>query len=51
LENISAIVDGKVSPKLASLLQGLDDKSASLIVSDPKLGMPSSPLHFANYKV
>ena len=39
LENISAIVEGKVSPKLASLLKELDDKSASLIVSDPKLGM------------
>jgi len=40
LENISAIVEGKVSPKLASLLKELDDKSASLIVSDPKLGIP-----------
>ena len=47
LENISAIVEGKVSPKLASLLKELDDKSASLIVSDPKLGMTTvfvSPL-------
>jgi nucleolar protein 58 len=38
LENISALVEGKVSPKLASLLKELDDKSATLIVSDPKLG-------------
>ena len=38
LDNISAIVDGKVSTKLASLLTGLEDKSGSLIVSDPKLG-------------
>jgi nucleolar protein 58 len=38
LDNISAIVEGKVSPKLASLLKALDEKSASLIVSDPKLG-------------
>ena len=39
LDNISAIVEGKVSPKLASLLADLNEKSASLIVSDPKLGM------------
>ena len=39
LDNISAIAKGKVSPKLASLLQDLDDKSSSLIVSDPKLGI------------
>jgi len=39
LDNISAIVEGKVTPKLASLLKDLDDKSASLIVSDPKLGI------------
>ena len=43
LDNIAAVVEGKVSPKLASLLQNLDDKSASLIVSDPKLGMTTSP--------
>lgn len=43
LDNISALVEGKVAPKLANLLKDLDDKSASLIVSDPKLGMdPSS---------
>jgi len=39
LDNIAAIVEGKVSTKLASLLKGLEDKSSSLIVSDPKLGM------------
>jgi nucleolar protein 58 len=39
MENISAIVEGKVAAKLASLLQDLNEKSASLIVSDPKLGM------------
>ena len=42
LDNIAAVVEGKVSPKLASLLQDLD-KSASLIVSDPKLGMTAIP--------
>jgi hypothetical protein len=34
-------VEGKVTPKLASILANLDDKSSSLIVSDPKLGIPS----------
>jgi len=41
LDNIAAIVEGKVSTKLASLLKGLEDKSSSLIVSDPKLGIIS----------
>jgi len=39
LDNISALVEGKVAPKLANLLKELDDKSGSLIVSDPKLGI------------
>jgi nucleolar protein 58 len=41
LDNISALVEGKVAPKLAALLHEFDEKSASLIVSDPKLGKPS----------
>ena len=45
LDNISAIVEGKVTPKLASILTNLDDKSSSLIVSDPKLGISSFLQH------
>jgi nucleolar protein 58 len=40
LEEVSAIVESKVSPMLASLLDSLkDEKKTSLIVADPKLGM------------
>ena len=39
LEEAAAIVEGKVTPKLASLLNGLkDEKKISLAVADPKLG-------------
>ena len=31
-------MEGKVTSKLATLLKSLDDKSSSLMVSDPKLG-------------
>ena len=38
LEEVSAIVEGKVTPKLASLLDTIkDEKKASLAVADPKL--------------
>ena len=40
LEEVAALVEGKVTPKLASLLESLkDEKKASLAVADPKLGM------------
>jgi len=39
LDNAAALVEGKVAPKLANLLKSLDEKSGSLIVSDPKLGI------------
>lgn len=39
LEEVTAIVDNKVSPMLASLLEGVkDEKKATLVVSEPKLG-------------
>ncbi|CAB72231.1 small subunit processome, U3 snoRNP-associated protein Nop58 [Schizosaccharomyces pombe] len=39
LDNVSALVEGKVSSKLSSLLEGLSDsKSSTLVVADPKLG-------------
>ncbi|KAF8536638.1 hypothetical protein BDD12DRAFT_781314 [Trichophaea hybrida] len=39
LEEVSALVESKVSPMLSSLLDGLkDEKKASLVVADPKLG-------------
>ncbi|BFZ55016.1 Nucleolar protein 58 [Savitreella phatthalungensis] len=37
LDNVSAIIDGKVSPALASLLKDVKDKE-SLVVADAKLG-------------
>lgn len=43
LEEVSALVESKVSPMLSSILDGLkDEKKASLVVSDPKLGMCDS---------
>lgn len=39
LEEAAAIVDGKVTPKLSSLLNSIkDEKKVSLAVADPKLG-------------
>lgn len=51
LEEVSALVEGKVTPMLASLLDSIkDEKKASLAVADPKLGMniiSSSPLFYS----
>lgn len=39
LEEVTAIVENKVSPMLANLLEGVsDEKKATLVVSEPKLG-------------
>lgn len=39
LEEVSAIVEGKVTPRLAGLLDEIkDEKKVSLAVADPKLG-------------
>lgn len=45
LEQSAALVEGKVTPRLTTLLDSLkDEKKASLAVADPKLGksLPSS---------
>lgn len=40
VEEASAIVESRVSPMLANMLEGLkDEKKSSLVVADPKLGM------------
>jgi nucleolar protein 58 len=45
LEEVAALVDGKVSPMLAKLLDTLkDEKKASLAVADPKLGVAINKL-------
>ena len=42
LEEVSALVEGKVTPRLASLLDSIkDEKKVSLAVADPKLGTAS----------
>lgn len=39
LEEVAAVVEGKVTPRLASLLDSIkDEKKVSLAVADPKLG-------------
>ena len=46
LEEVAALVEGKVTAKLASLLDSIkDEKKASLAVADPKLGMISIALN------
>lgn len=43
LEEVSALVEGKVTPRLAALLDSIkDEKKVSLAVADPKLGMARS---------
>lgn len=43
LEEVASLVEGKVTPRLASLLEEIkDEKKASLAVADPKLGMFST---------
>ena len=45
LEEVAALVEGKVSPMLAKLLDTLkDEKKASLAVADPKLGVAINKL-------
>jgi len=40
LEQTAALVEGKVTPRLSNLLDGIkDEKKVSLAVADPKLGM------------
>jgi nucleolar protein 58 len=40
LEEVTAIIEGKVTSRLASLLDSIkDEKNVSLAVADPKLGM------------
>ena len=48
LEEVASLVEGKVTPRLASLLDQMkDEKKASLAVADPKLGMA----YHANFSV
>ena len=47
LEEVSALVEGKVTPKLAALLDSIkDEKKVSLAVADPKLGMVTHEISF-----
>lgn len=40
VEEAASIIEGKVTPRLASLLDEIkDEKKVSLAVADPKLGM------------
>lgn len=39
VEEAASIIEGKVTPRLSSLLNGIkDEKKVSLAVADPKLG-------------
>lgn len=42
VEEAASIIEGKVTPRLSSLLDGIkDEKKVSLAVADPKLGTSS----------
>ena len=46
LEEVASVVEGKVTPRLASLLDEIkDEKKVSLAVADPKLGRSDRGLH------
>ncbi|OJD12006.1 nucleolar protein 58 [Emergomyces pasteurianus Ep9510] len=48
LEEVASLVEGKVTPRLANLLESIkDEKKVSLAVADPKLGNAISKLPFA----
>ncbi len=52
LEEVSALVEGKVTPRLASLLDSIkDEKKVSLAVADPKLGMPLISTHIEGISI
>jgi len=47
LEEAASVMEGKVTPRLASLLDGIkEEKKVSLAVADPKLGT----LSFTNFE-
>ena len=51
LEEVSSIIEGKVTPRLAGLLESIkDEKKVSLAVADPKLGM-STPQDIETYNL
>ncbi len=51
LEEVSALVEGKVTPRLASLLDSIkDEKKVSLAVADPKLGTTAVVLPVEHFK-
>jgi nucleolar protein 58 len=40
LEELTAVIEGKVTPRLANLLDSIkDEKKSSLAIANPKLGM------------
>lgn len=44
LEEVAAVIEGKVTPRLANLLDSIkDEKKVSLAVADPKLGTIALP--------
>lgn len=50
LEEVASVIDGKVTPRLANLLETIkDEKKVSLAVADTKLGM--FPFIFSLYKL
>jgi nucleolar protein 58 len=48
LEEVAAVIEGKVTSRLANLLNSIkDEKKVSLAVADPKLGMIPRPFSSA----
>jgi nucleolar protein 58 len=50
LEEAAAVVEGKVTPRLANLLKSIkDEKKVSLAVADPKLGTTHLLIRYIGY--
>ncbi|KAL1978439.1 hypothetical protein VTN31DRAFT_1298 [Thermomyces dupontii] len=52
LEEVASIIEGKVTPRLANLLESIkDEKKVSLAVADPKLGSSIAKLPDLNFQL
>lgn len=51
LDNVTALIEGKVTPALASLLSEVSDAKSSLVVADAKLGNAINKMEGLQFKI
>lgn len=51
LDNVNAIIEGKVTPALASMLSEITDTKSSLVVADAKLGNAINKMEGLKFKI